>query len=194
MFIKSNKMSKIIVLIVGVAGSGKTMLGHELARMIKNGVFISKDFIQDAFTTTERAGETYENIRGPTFELLINFAKLQLQHGKLPIIDAPFSRNHNLTDQYRDWITPFKNVAGELSATLMIIRCIPPNNDELKSRLKTRGNEYDKQKLNNFEAFLQHEPINFPISHDNVIELVTDKSPETLARSLIKKHFSKLYF
>jgi len=182
----------IIILIVGVAGSGKTVLGHELARNITNGVFISKDIIQDAFSATERTGETYELIRGPTFDLLVNFARLQLRHGKTPIVDAPFSRNHNLTDKYRDWVTPFNKVALEHNARLIVIRCIPPNLEELKSRLKIRGNEYDKWKLENFETFLLKEPIYFPIQHNNVIDLVTDKPPTKLAKYLIQNHLNKV--
>ena len=184
--------TNFIILVVGIAGSGKTTLGYELARIIKNGVFISKDLIQDAFTSTERTGKIYELIRGPTFDLLVNFAKLQLKHGKIPIIDAPFSRNHSLTDKYRDWVNPFKKIALEHNTRLIIIRCMPPNNNELKSRLRIRGNEYDKRKLKNFETFLQHEPINFPIPHDDIIELVTDKSPTTLAKYLIKNHLGKV--
>ena len=182
------KNGKFIILIVGVAGSGKTTLGKELASNLTSGVFMSKDFIQDAFTKTERTGETYEKIRGPTFEILVNFASLQLQNGKIPIIDAPFSRNHNLTDKYKDWISPFKSVALDLDANLLVIRCIPPNQDELKLRLKMRGNEYDKWKLENIESFLQNEPINFPIHHDNVINLITNKSPSILASYIIQKY------
>lgn len=187
---KENIQNKIIILIVGIAGSGKTTLAYELAHRILNGVFMSKDFIQDAFSTAERGGKIYENIRGPTFEILVNFAKLQIMHGKIPIIDAPFSRNHHLTDKYRDWVNPFKKVALENHARLLIIRCIPPNHNELKSRLSKRGNEYDKWKLKNFEAFLKHEPINFPIPHDDIVELVTDKPPAILATNVLQNYLN----
>ncbi len=177
-----------ICLIVGVAGSGKSTLAEELAKKIYNGVYLSKDFIQDAFTKKERTGEIYALVSNPTFKILLNFADIQLKHGKVPIIDAPF--NYRLEGDAKDWALHFKKIADSRNARLAIICCKPSDNNELYNRLKQRGRHYDIWKLDNFEKFLELEPINFPILHDDVHELFTDKTPEELAKEILVNYLN----
>lgn len=174
-----------ICIISGVAASGKTLLGTEMAKKLVNSAFLSKDLIQDAFTRTERSGELYEEISLPTFRILLDFADIQLSQGKVPVIDCPFSFNHQRKDERRDWVECFRKVAEKYGARLVIIRCLPPNEEELKKRLKERGYKWDKWKLENWEAFLKRDPINFPILHDDVYEIATEKTPEELAEKVL---------
>ena len=160
----------ILCMVVGVPASGKSLLAQELAKKLMNGTYISKDLIQSPFTRKQRvSGEIYSMIQGPTFEILLSFADVQLNLGKIPIIDAPFSINYWRDDKYSDWISSFRGIAKKYNARLAIVRCIPPSVDALKRRIQKRAYEWDIWKLENWDEFLKREPINFPISHDDLV-------------------------
>jgi len=140
----------LLCMVTGVPASGKTVLARELASIIINGAYLSKDLMQSPFTSTERlSGEIYSQIQAPTFNILVSFTENQLSLGKIPIIDAPFFINQWRKDQYTDWIPPFKKAAEKYDARLAIIRCIPPSIEELKRRIQGRNYEWDSWKLKN---------------------------------------------
>jgi guanylate kinase len=180
-----NLRKPIICIICGVAGSGKSTLGNLISEKLHNSVFLPKDLIQNPFTKTERTGKMYEHISLPTFNILLNFAHLQLDNYKTPIIDAPFSFNHNKETIQKDWVTHFKKIADKHKTRLAVIRCIPPNEQNLKKRLSERNYEWDKWKLDNWEEFKQREPFYFPIPHDDVFEILTSFSPELISEKIL---------
>ncbi len=182
-----------ICIIAGVAGSGKSTLGKEIARKLINGTLLSKDLLQNAFTEKDRSGQLYGFISGPTAKILVNFVDLQLSCGKIPLIDAPFSFNHQRTDEFQDWVSHFRNVAEKHHARLAIIRCLPPNEEELNKRIKERGYTWDQWKLDHWEDFLKRDPLDFPIPHDDVYELITTTSPAELAEHVLQ-HYLKASF
>lgn len=175
-----------LCIVVGVPASGKSSLAQRLAQEMINGAYLSKDLIQSPFTRTERVtGEIYSMIQGPTFNILVSYADIQLSLGKIPIINAPFSINYWREDKYSDWISPFRGVAEKHNARLAIIRCIPPSVDELRKRVQERGYEWDVWKLENWDEFLKREPINFPILHDDVCEAVSDRPIKDIAADIL---------
>lgn len=187
------KLNKpILCIISGIAGSGKTSLGEAIAQKLVDAVYLSKDLIQDAFIASERTGDLYEKISVPTLKILLSLADKQLSHKKTPIIDAPFTFNHRRKDMRRDWAIHFKNIAEKHNVRLAIIRCIPQNQEELRKRLSERGNEYDKWKLNNWDAFLKRDPIDFPISHDDIYEIITNKSPKELSKNVLENYLKAI--
>lgn len=176
-----------LCMVVGVPASGKSSLAKKLSSELINGAYISKDLIQSAFTTTERVeGKIYAMVRGPAFNILVNYAGVQLDHGKTPIIDAPFSINHWRQDKYSKWVTPFRDVAERHGARLAIVRCVPPSEEELRKRIETREYPWDKWKLENWEEFLKREPIYFPINHDDIHEAVSDRPLEDMIRCVLR--------
>lgn len=180
----------LLCMITGVPASGKTVLARELAGIIINGAYLSKDLIQSPFTSTERlSGEIYSQIQGPTFNILVSFAENQLSIGKIPIIDAPFSINHWRKDQYTEWIPPFKKTADKYNARLAIIRCVPPSIEELKRRIQKRNYEWDSWKLKNWKEFLEREPICFPIMHDDVYQVVTNQPVALIVKDILANFF-----
>jgi predicted kinase len=184
LFYRINKPTLIIV--AGVPGSGKTMLAEELARRIVNSAYISKDLIQTPFTKTERVtGEVYSFISGPTFEMLRDFADRQLELGKIPIVDAPFSINHTRGGALADWVTPFKIAAEKHRARLVIFRTLPPSEAELLRRIKRRRFPWDKWKLEHWVEFLKREPMDFPIPHNDAHDVITGRPAGEIAESLI---------
>jgi len=176
-----------LCLVVGVPASGKSSLAQKISSELVNGAYLSKDLIQSAFTTTERVeGKTYALVRGPVFNILVDYAEVQLAHGKVPVIDAPFSINHWRQDKYSEWVTPFREVAEKHKARLAIVRCVPPGEEELRKRIETRRYPWDKWKLENWEEFLRREPLYFPINHDHVYEAVSDRPLEEMTSGALK--------
>ncbi len=180
-------------MLVGVPASGKTWLAKDLADKIINSAYISKDLIQTPFTDSERvSGSIYSMIQGPTFRILVDFADVQLSLGKTPIIDAPFSINHWRNDEYRDWVSAFRGVAKRYGARLAIVRCVPPNADILKARIEARWKRkeapWDRWKLDHWSEFLEQEPIDFPILHDDIFEFISDERVKQRAEEILIYH------
>jgi predicted kinase len=175
-----------LCMVIGVPASGKSLLARGLAQELINGAYISKDLIQSSFTQKERVtGEIYSMIQGPTFNILVGYADLQLSLGKIPIVDAPFSINYWREDEYSNWEHPFKDVAEKYNARLAIVRCVPPSEQELRTRIEKRGYSWDKWKLDHWDEFLKQEPVNFPIDHDDVYEAVTDRPIEFIVKDIL---------
>ena len=182
-----------LCLVVGVPASGKTALARELARVLMNSAYLSKDLIQTPFTSSERVtGSVYSLVQGPTFQILVDFADIQLGLGKTPIIDAPFSINHGRNDKCRDWVPPFKNAAQKYGARLAIVRCLPPSEAILKARieerLKRNESKWDGWKLDHWADFLKSEPLHFPIAHDDVHEFLSDELFENRVEGVLKNY------
>jgi len=180
-----------LCMIVGVPASGKTMLALQLAKQLINSAYLSKDLIQSAFTRRERVdGQIYSLIQGPTFQILLEYCEIQLELGKHPIIDAPFSINHWRNDDFSDWINSFKKVANEINARLTVIRCLPPSLNNLRHRIRQRNFEWDQWKLSHWDEFLKREPLDFPINHDDVLKVISDQPPDQLVENILKNHLN----
>ena len=180
-----------LCMIVGVPASGKTTLALQLAKQLVNSAYLSKDLVQSAFTRRERIdGETYSMIKGPTFYLLVEFCAVQLNLGKHPIIDAPFSINHWRKDDFSGWVSFFKKVASKNNVRFTIIRCLPPNLDDLKRRISQRNYEWDQWKIEHWEEFIKREPVDFPISHDDILEIVSNEPVEDMANNICINHMA----
>ena len=179
-------VSPVSCLVVGVPASGKTTLAHELVRCLDSAAYLSKDMLQTPFSGTERIeGDIYNFISRPTFQILVDFTDIQLSLGKVPVIDAPFSVNYWRRDSLSDWITPFRSVAGRRGARLAIIRCVPPSEEELHSRIEKRHLPRDNWTLTNWKAFLNREPVDFPIDHEDTCRVVTDRPAANLVKDIL---------
>jgi hypothetical protein len=123
-------------------------------------------------------------VHGPSFQILVEYCAVQLDLGKTPIIDAPFSINHWRKDEFSDWITFFKTVATQRSARFAIIRCLPPTIEELKLRIIRRGYAWDQWKIDHWEEFLGREPVDFPIRHNDLLQIVSDQPVENMVKDI----------
>jgi predicted kinase len=177
-------------LVVGVAGSGKSLLARELVECLANGTYISKDMVQSPFTSERLIGEEYARVSGPTYRFLVDFVAMQLSLAKIPFVDAPFSINHWRRDAYSDWIPPFRKATKQHGARLAVIRCLPPSLDSLRERIAARGYPWDRWKLENWDEFLSREPTDFPIAHDDLCEVVTNRPTAELAEELLHEYLS----
>ncbi len=151
-----------LILICGVAGSGKTTIAKKLSRKIKNSIYIDKDILQDPFTKS-RCNRTYKFIREKIYEGIYNLSIVNLLLGKNVIIDAP----HVKQMQDKAWIEKIKNIAKKGNGKIKVIWCYASEN-EIKERLKKRGLKRDLNKLKNWKEFLKSEPLKVPIPFDHI--------------------------
>ena len=94
-------MTRKLILIGGIPGSGKTYIGKELARRI--GLFVDKDTMSRFFTERmlqllgshldDRESEIYlANVRNLEYETMMKHALENLELGRSVICSAPFIR------------------------------------------------------------------------------------------------------
>jgi hypothetical protein len=110
--------------------------------------------------------------------------------GKNPIIDAPFSINYWRKDEFSDWVSFFNKVAIKRNVRFTIIRCLPPNLDDLKRRISQRNYEWDQWKIDHWKEFVEREPADFPISHDDILEIVSNEPVENMVSNICSKHLA----
>jgi predicted kinase len=183
-----------LCMIVGVPGSGKTEVAKQVASRLIDAAYIDKDMVQSKFSSTERINSAvYAEITGPTFHFLVDFADTQLSLGKTPVIDAPYSRNFKLTNEYRDWVVHYRRVAYNHNARLAIVKCLPPSTEELKRRIQARvdagAHLWDQEhKLDRWEQWLEDEPADFPIPHNDVYEIVSTRLTASIAEDVLKNY------
>jgi hypothetical protein len=128
-------------------------------------------------------------IQGPAFRILVDFADVQLNLGKTPIIDAPFSINHWRNDATRDWVPAFKKTAEKHQTRLAVVRCLPPSEEILRKRIEERlqrnESKWDQWKLDHWSEFMSREPMDFPIPHDDVHGFLSDELFDQRVRDVL---------
>lgn len=149
-----------LILIGGVAGSGKTFIGREISRVLPNSIYIDKDTISRFFTDellcllgstkNERESSVYLNkIRDLEYNTMMKQAFENLDLGKNVICSAPLLRE--LAD--RDWLRRIK-LEAELSDAELFKIWVSVDIQTAKERLIERGAERDLGKLNNWSSYI----------------------------------------
>jgi predicted kinase len=153
------EVMKRLVVIVGPPGVGKSKLARALSKKLRCPYF-DKDFISDAFRT--KSPEISKPDSRVTYDAMYNFADGNLAFHEVVVIDAPLVKQIKAGDQPGE----LQRVAANLGAELKIVRlkCDP---ETLKKRLEARNLPRDRQKLEDWEAFLEEEPADVPIAADH---------------------------
>lgn len=98
-------MNKLIV-VAGVAGSGKSYIGKEISKLIENCVYLDKDtqtrLMVDSFlfalgsNDTDRESSIYlEKIRPLEYDCMMKQAMENIELGKNVVVSAPFLKEFN---------------------------------------------------------------------------------------------------
>lgn len=175
----------LLLIITGVPGSGKTtlMLGNKNNGLLShiNAFYINKDSINDGFTT-KRTGTTYDGVvRDGTYEAIKNILGINLLHGSSIVVEGPYSREVN---KGTDWLQAYEKITHMTGGRLKYIRCTA-SEWLIKERLKERNLERDKEKLENWNSFLEAEPIHVEIPPYG-IALDTTKNTTDVKRTALE--------
>jgi predicted kinase len=157
-----------LILIMGVAGSGKSTLSREILKRLP-AVYLDNNHIADAFFPETRNGLRYQKLRPGFYKALYTIAEANLKIGNTVLLDVP----HIKEVQTRAWRDFIKALVKRTGAKLIVIRCLCAE-QSLYARIRARGEQRDNWKLNHWEEFLAQEPIraSIPFRH---LEIDTDK-------------------
>lgn len=159
----------VLVIVTGIPGSGKTTLslglfesyGTKVAGGVLDriqAVYVDKDMINDGFTN-ERSGDLYTMVREGTYKAIDSIARKNLELGNSVWIDATYSTEVGTPE----WVDRYREIAERTGSKLKLIRCVA-SEKAIRPRLERRGYQRDERKLENWEAFLEAEPIRVDIS------------------------------
>ena len=159
-----------LILIMGVAGSGKTTLAREILRHIW-AVYLDNNHIVDAFFPHTRTSHAYEKMRPNFYKALYTITEENLKLGMSVLLDVP----HIKEVQTNEWRNFIKRLVRRTKAKLVAIRCLC-SEKTLYSRLHFRGEQRDQWKLDNWNEFLRTQPIKVPIPFRH-LDINTGKRP-----------------
>ena len=147
----------LLVLVMGVAGSGKTTLAQEILRHL-SAVYLDNNQIADAFFPDTRNGTAYAKLRPRIYSALYTVTEENLRLGNWVLLDAP----HVKEMQCPEWRSFIKRMVVRTKAKMIVIRCFCSER-VLSARIRARGEPRDNWKLDHWQEFLKKEPIEVPI-------------------------------
>jgi predicted kinase len=164
---------------MGVAGSGKTTLAKAILRHL-SAVYLDNNHIVDSFFPDTRSGRRYEKLRPNFYRALYTIAEENLKVGNSVLLDVP----HVKEIQDGRWRRFIKRLAARTKAKIIVIRCLCSER-ALYSRIRSRGEERDRQKLSRWKEFSTAQPINvhIPFAH---LDLDTEKNLSTNTDAAIR--------
>lgn len=159
----------LLILVMGVAGAGKSTLSREILRRVC-AVYLDNNHIVDAFFPNTRRGSRYEKLRPGFYQALYTIASENLKRGVSVLLDVP----HVKEVQNAEWRDSMQSLARDAGASLVILRCAC-SEQTLRKRVVQRNETRDRWKLDHWGEFLAEQPIRarIPLPH---LSLDTDKS------------------
>ena len=143
---------------MGVAGSGKTTLARNILQQLW-AVYLDNNHIVDPFFPTTRSSLEYLKLRPAFYRALYAIVEANLELGNSVLLDTPHIKESQ-TVGWRDFI---QELARRSGTKLAVIRCVCTDH-VLRSRLQSRGEMRDRDKLDGWEAFQREQPIAAPLA------------------------------
>jgi predicted kinase len=167
-----------LILVVGVAGSGKTTLARTILSRVR-AVYLDNNHIVDAFFPDTRSGRRYEKLRPRFYRALYTIVEENLRIGNSVLLDVP----HIGEIQNAEWRRSIRRLASRTESQLVVIRCFC-SEGVLQSRIRARAEKRDRQKLSHWKAFTAAQPIlgAIPFPH---LDIDTEKSLRANTRAAI---------
>ena len=178
-------MKPVLIFLIGSAGSGKSTIGKKLATE-HHFCYLDKDVLCNTFTGKlletqgysphDRDGNIYyrDIVMDLEYETLLNVANDNLQLGRSVILDAPFVGYFHKSDYIDGLVSKY----GWEQVTPVVLR-VDVNMDVLEQRLRNRGLERDRWKLEHWDAFVQGLKANV-CTWENIQLISVDNSSEEL--------------
>lgn len=164
---------------MGVAGSGKTTLAHQILRRLW-AVYLDNNHIVDAFFPDTRNGKNYERLRPCFYQVLYTIAEANLKVGNSILLDVP----HIKEVQAPRWRRFIKGIAARTNSKIVVLRCFCSDH-VLFERLHSRGEKRDQWKLIHWNEFLIEQPIKTAVPFPH-LDLDTEKNLAANSRTAIR--------
>jgi predicted kinase len=168
-----------LILIVGVAGAGKTTLATEILRRLW-AVYLDNNHIVDAFFPNTRDGREYEKLRPRFYQALYAIVEENLKRGNSVLLDVP----HVKEMQIPQWRKFMQKLAARSKSKIIVIRC-QCSERILRSRLRLRGKGRDRWKLAHWKKFLTQQSIDVPLPLPH-LDINTEKNLSVNVRLAIR--------
>ncbi|HLB41398.1 MAG TPA: AAA family ATPase [Gammaproteobacteria bacterium] len=140
------KQDNVLVLLVGLPGTGKTTYCRALARRTPNGIYLEKDVFCDVLLDgKEYFGKYYnEFVKPKSYQLLLALARQNLKLNKIVFPDSYFG--DKLTgDLLKDFL-----VSPDFKTVVIYLHC--SGKKQLKRLTDRNAIERDADKIKNFET------------------------------------------
>jgi gluconate kinase len=151
---------KKLIIVAGVAGSGKSYIGKEIAKRIDNCVYLDKDtqtrVLVDSFLfclgkdeTDRESNEYLEKIRPKEYECLIKQGLENIELNKSCILSAPFIKEINDSNYFNDLMDELEFEDSELKFIW-----VKTNEESARKRIIDRNAKRDENKINNWTQYI----------------------------------------
>jgi predicted kinase len=158
-----------LILIMGVAGSGKSALSREILRRFW-AIYLDNNHIADAFFPDTRKGLKYEEMRPRFYKALYTVTEENLKLGNSVLLDIP----HIKEVQTSRWRAFIRRLVRRNKSKMIAIRCLC-SEQGLYARIRSRGERRDSWKLRHWRKFLSEQPIDVPIPFEH-LDIDTEKN------------------
>lgn len=159
---------KRLILITSPPASGKTYVSKQLAKKLKNVVYLDKDTLivlsKQIFTVAgqeyNRSSDFFEkNIRNYEYAAIVALALEALEYDDIVLINAPFTR------EVRDekYMADLKSKLALINAKLTVI-WVQTDVEVCKQRMISRNSDRDKWKLEHWAEYVAG--VNFEIPNE----------------------------
>jgi len=159
---------KKLIIVAGVAGSGKSYIGKEVAKKLDNCIYLDKDtqtrFLVDKFlgclghNETDRESQEYlQNIRPLEYECLLKQGLENLELSKDCILSAPFIKEINEESYFQDL-----NDELEFEDAMLKLIWIYTDEESARKRIIDRNAKRDENKINNWNDYVKNVNHNKP--------------------------------
>ena len=138
----------LLILVMGVPGSGKTTLAKQLLSSLAC-MYLDNNFIADAFFKDTRTDSDYKTLRPRLYDVLYRITEENLAVGNSVLLDVP----HVTHVQSAEWRNYIDSIVERHAARLIVLRCWCKE-FVLKQRIASRGEERDVWKLEHWNAWL----------------------------------------
>ncbi|ADL51114.1 AAA family ATPase [Clostridium cellulovorans] len=166
-------MKKKLILVTSPPASGKTYVSKQLAKNLKNCVYLDKDTLivlskkifEVANEEFNRSSEFFEaNIRNEEYYAIVDLATEAIEYNDTVLINAPFTREIR-DDQY---LNSLREKLAQKDAELSVV-WVHTDPEVVHQRMIERNSDRDTWKLQNWDEYIKTQNFDPP---NNIPELI----------------------